>query len=37
MVAVEKMELGNFGGKGKECYLILQIARLLLDIRGLKD
>jgi hypothetical protein len=37
VVVVEKVELGNFGGEGKECSLILQVARLLVDIRGLKD
>ncbi len=37
VVVVEKLELINSGGEGEECNLILQVVRMLLNIRRLKD
>jgi hypothetical protein len=36
VVAIEKLELGSSGGE-EECSFILQVVRMLLDIRSLKD
>jgi hypothetical protein len=37
VVVIEKLELSNFGGEGEKCSTILQVARMFLDIKGLKD
>jgi hypothetical protein len=37
VVAIEKLELGSFVERGKKCNLTLQVARILLNIRDLKD
>jgi hypothetical protein len=37
VIVIEKMELSSYSGKGEKCYLIFQVARMLLNIRGLKD
>jgi hypothetical protein len=37
VVIVEKMELGNLGGEGEKCSLIIQVARMTLNIKGLRD
>jgi len=34
---VEKMEVGNLGGEGEKCNLIIQVVRMTLNIKGLKD
>jgi len=37
VVVVKKMELGNSDGEGKKCSLIIQVARMTLNIKGMKD
>ncbi len=37
VVVVEKLELGSSSGKGGKCNLIIQVTRMFLNIRSLKD
>ncbi len=37
VVAIEKTEVGSSGIEGEKCNLILQVVKMILNIKGLKD